>query len=402
MRNLIFLLPLMAILFAGCQKDEYNTAPEKPWLGEDPPSAVVELRHSVNGGTKSMELKNIIYSGQEIYGKKKYFFKFWLTAAGSEVLPEGVYEIKRNIDNQIIYGPSSPRNGIEHKFQEAGTYTLKVFGVFGGENFSFENIQIYVTEEGIVELETHPVRLYNFQVNGNNASVDVAISTEEYSNLGPVEWRHLKRVNNLNFVNNLPVNEGGDSVRFTLSFAANHNNYVEFNAHILDGPWLTPSDGNPPSVLYSGSMNSPYLGSGSYFGFRFHIVSGGAELRTYGGQLLLTTLGEVEEMFIPGENGDGEINNYQVRWTGYTRWFKTSASNPSFRWKIGTEGDWEHISPSAWEDNPDYRKIQLPAVSGELRFQFGTGTGSNFSPSSAEMQNSQYYEYGTGHLVVNI
>jgi hypothetical protein len=405
MKKMFFLISMMAILFAGCQKDEHNTAPQMPGPvpGEE---TTVHLMHGFKNDTKSiMEEKNVYYPGQEIYGDKKFIFKFWLNVPGSDTLPKGKWEIIRESTNETVYGEgpgeSDNRNGIEHKFEQAGIYLLNVEGHFQGSTFGFEGVKIIVTEQGIVELETHPVRLYNFQVNGNNASVDVAISTEEYSNLNPeITWYHLRRINEGDFENGFPVNQETDTVRFTLSFDANHYDYVEFNAYHSGIIWLTPGAGNPPSVLYNG--NIPYEHSGSYFGFRFHAVSGGAELRTYGGQLLLTTLGEVEEMLIPGENGDEQNHNYQVRWTGYTRWFKTSASNPSFRWKIGIEGDWEHISPSVWEDNPDYRKIQLPAVSGELRFQFGTGTGANFSPSSAEMQNSQYYEYGTGHLVVNI
>jgi hypothetical protein len=401
MKKVMFLLSVMAILFAGCEKFEYNDAPEKPSLPEDN-AIVVELRHSLGDMTKNGSLKNIIYSGQTIAGNKEYFFNFWLTASGSQQDPEGEYEIRN--EDSIVYGPSSPRNGIEHKFQEAGTYILEVSGVFEGESFNFENIQITVTEEGVVELETHPVRLYNFEISGETASVEVAISKEEYSNIDPsTEWNYLKRINGSNFENGLEISEPVeyDSVRFVLSFDAEDNDYIEFNAH-HGSEWLTPSLGNPPSILYSGSSNEPYLGSGSYFGFRFHIVGEDAELRTYDDQLLLTAE-EGTSQTVPGENGDELSHNYQVRWTGYTRWFKTTTSSPSFRWKIGTEGEWEYITPSEWSNNPEYWEIELPdTISGELRFQFGEGTGLSFAPSSNEMNNSQYYEFSSNELVVNI
>ncbi len=409
-RNIFAVLIAMAamVIFAGCEK-EINFNP-----GQDNDGDIinrVELNYSVHGPEKSAVEKNAIVSGAEISGSVNYYFSFWLTPATGDPIALGIFEI-RNEDDVIVYISATAENGIDHKFSEPGMYTLLVNGNLGGTSFNFNNIEINVLESGVIPDDpdeipaTSPVRLHNFHIDGNTAYVNVVISKSEYQAQSSASWFHVKRVNGTDWSTNNAVISEEDSVRFTLSFPATNQTYVEFNAAFHDGStggmWLTPSAGQTPSILYSGATNTPYNNSGSFFGMRLNINGSAAELRTYAGILLLSTEDEIE-IAIPGNNGDGPSNDYTVRWSGYTHFFKTEVTNPTFRYKIGSTGTYEFLTATVCPTNSEYFQVEIPAgTTGEMRFQFGTGTGSSFVPSLIEMSHSMYYEGTTLELVKNI
>lgn len=401
------LLALAAmVIFAGCDKD-FNYYP-----GSDNNGNVVErveLNYSVHGAEKSAIEKNAIVSGAQVSGSINYYFSFWLTPATGDPIALGIFEI-RDENDVIVYISATAENGIDHKFSEPGIYTLLVNGNLGGTSFNFNNIEINVLESGVTPVDpdevpaTSPVRLHNFYIDGNTAYVNVVMSKAEYE--GGTDWFYIKRTNGTNFENNGVVVEDNDSIRFTLSFPAENQTYVEFNgAHYEEGSamWLTPSAGQTPSILYSGASNTPYNNSGSFFGMRLNINGTSAELRTYDGILLLSTEDEEIENEIPGNNGDGPSNGYTVRWSGYTHFFKTEISSPTFRYKIGATGTYAFLNATVCPTNPDYYQVEIPSGTvGEMRFQFGTETGTNFVPSLIEMSSSMYYEPSTLELVKNI
>jgi hypothetical protein len=289
---------------------------------------------------------------------------------------------------------------------------LRVQGNYNGTAFDYDNITVTVTGSGgdgddDTIPPTSPVRLYNFNISGNNASVQVAISKNEYAAQTSSNWFHIYRANGTGFVTNQTVTSETDSVRFTLNFSATTNTYVEFNAAYHDGTaggmWLTPSAGENPSILYSGSQDIPYNNSGSFFGFRLHIISTSqAELRTYSG-VTVATLGTTTNVDIPGENGDGPANGYTVRWSGYKHFIKTAITSPTFRYKIGTNGTWTFLSLTQ-NVNPEYRELTFPnGTTGELQFQWGTGnTNTTFVPATTEMSTSMYWSTTLMTLVKNI
>jgi hypothetical protein len=387
----VFLVAAIILIAAsGCEKD-FNFAPISK--GQEP-NGSVELKYS----------KGIIFSGDTIYGDSAYYFGLWLTPSTGTSIATGTFEIK--YQNNIIYLSSAPENGIDWKAPYPGEFDLDVTGNFQGTPFSYTNIKIFVTGGAVPTLATSPVRLSNFIVSGGMASVDIAVSKAEHIQFTNSTWFYVRRVNNMNWSTNNSVVNQGDSVFFTLTFPATNLAYAEFNVAYHDGSvggmWLTPSAGNPPSILYSGSQNIPYNGSGSFFGLRLHILSPSqSELRTHSGVLLLSTGTAANP--IPGNNGDGIMNNYQVRWSGFAHWFKTSLASPTFRYKIGINGTWAYLSAQQWAQNPDYFQVEIPiGTIGELRFQFGTGTGSSFIPATGEMSNSMYYEAVTTSLVRNV
>lgn len=408
-KNVFAMLIAMAmmVIFAGCEK-EINFNP-----GQDDGGIInrVELNYSVHGMEKSIAEKSAIVSGEIISGSVNYYFSFWLTPAIGNPIALGIFTI-RNANNVIVYTSATAENGIDHKFLEPGNYSLGVNGNFGGTAFSFENITISVTASGIIPDDpeeisaTSPVRLSNFHIDGGTAYVNVVISKNEYQAQTGANWFYVKRINGTDWSTNNAVVSEADSVRFTLSFPATNQTYVELNAAFHDGStggmWLTPSAGEHPSVLYSGGANTPYNNSGSFFGMRLHINGNSAELRTYAGILLLSTEDEVE-VTIPGNNGDGPSNSYTIRWSGYTHFFKSEINNPTFRYKIGATGTYSFLTATICPTNPDYYQVEVPSsTTGEMRFQFGTGTGSSFVPSLIEMSHSMYYEGTTLELVKNI
>ena len=397
----IFFLLLISVALISCQKDFNFHENEGPV--NEAPNSEVKLHFGLNG---AKGVTGEIVSGQTVTGDSAYYFSFWLTDLSGQPLPTGTYTIK-NSTNQVLYLSANAQNGIDFKFPLAGTYSLNVTGSYNGSYFSFA-ITVIVTgatpPPPPATTPTSPVRLYGFNVSGGNATVNVAISKFEYQNYSSLQWFHVTRINSNNFVTNQAVTSEPDSIRFTLNFPAINNSYVEFNGAFHDGStggmWLTPNAGNPPSILYSGSQNSPYNSSGSFFGFRLHLVSGGAELRTHSGTLLLTT---VSSLPIPGNNGDGPSNNYQVRWTGYTHYVKTSVVNPTLRYRIGLSGSYSYLSLSQLSSNNNYYEFNIPGgTTGEFRFQFGSGTGTGFVPANSEMSNSMYYISATGELVKNL
>lgn len=339
----------------------------------------------------------IINSNGTVTGDANFFFSFWLSPYLGTNIAKGIFLIKDS-NNQTIYQSAAPENGIDIKFINPGTYTLSVSGTFNGNSFNFVNITIIVTTSTPPPPPTNtaPVNLKNFQVQGlTTASVDVAISKNQYPTQTSATWFWVRRINGMNFIGNQsPSSSTTDSVYFTLIFDQIDQNYIEFNAGFHDGSpggvWLNPSTGNPPSILYNGT-NIPYSSSHSYFGFRFHILGGGAyALKTHSG----TTLLQIGQAYpIPGNNGDGPTNNYQVRWSGYEHYFKTALQSPVLRYKVNTATTWSYVNMSALTTNPNYQKYAFPnGTTGSLYFQWGTGnTDATFAAASNEFSNSQYY-----------
>ena len=390
---------LLATGTTSCKKD-FELEPQAQEQNQviNPTASTVNLNF---GGSKG-----IVNSGDTISGDSLYYFCFWLTPATGNNIAVGTFTI-HNSSQVVMYQSVSPENGISWKAPLSGYYTMGVSGVYNNIPFSFVNITIYVTG-GIIPpspTPTSPVRLYNFQVSQSTAAVDVAISKSQYINQSGASWFHLFRIDGQNFLTNQTVISEPDSVRFTLSFPNTNGLYVDFNAAYVDGSsggmWLNPSAGNPPSILWTGSQNIPHTSSGSYFGFRLHSVVGGYELRTHSGILLLSTVSIPNP--IPGNSGDGVANNYQLRWSGYTHYFKTAVTAPTFRYKIGMTGVWTYLPTQQLVSNSDYFETEIPAGTvGQLRFQWGTGIGTGFTPATLEMGNSQYYESSTDQLVKTI
>jgi hypothetical protein len=166
-----------------------------------------------------------------------------------------------------------------------------------------------------------------------------------------------------------------------------------------NGLWLTPSSYSG-CLLYSGNENLPYQNSAYFFGFSLVINNNNYKFESYSGTTILNFSGNGNN--IPGEAGDLLINNYQVRWTGFTHYFKTSLNAPVLRYKIGNNGSWTYTSLSHFSENQNYWFLTFPNLSGELFFQWGTGTDANFAPATSEMENSMYYVSNLGMLAKNI
>lgn len=407
---------VFSVFFLGCEKEYDIFEPEQHLL--EPPLSTISLRYSVStpntkSTTSETTNKGSLVSGQTISGDSSYYFSFWLEPAEGNNIADGIYQITNNATGAIVYGPSAQaENGIDFLFPSSGDYTLRVQGNYEGVAFDYNDITVIVTQSGGDDDNptippTSPVRLYNFAINEGSASVHVAINKNEYASQTSSNWFHIYRINGTSFVTNQAVTNEVDSVRFVLNFSATNNTFVEFNTAFHDGSpggmWLTPSAGENPSILYSGSTNIPYNNSGSFFGFRLHITSTSqAELRTYNG-VTVATAGATSNVDIPGENGDGPASGYVVRWSGYKHFIKTALSNPTFRYKIGAEGTWTFLTLTQ-NANPDYRELTFPnGTTGELHFQWGSGeTSATFVPATTEMSASMYWQTTLSTLVKNI
>lgn len=404
MKRFFFLLIVSSLFFSNCKEFEFE-GPKN--VNPDPTETKVTLNFSSsNDGEKSFK----VISGETLTGDSQYYFSFWLSPSKDDSIALGIWIVKDS-SNNVIYQSSVVENGIDIKFPRNGKYYIEVSGS-QPSNFIFNNIKIVVgkttTPPPPPATATSPVRLYNLKLKDDgNATVDVVISKAEHQAFSNSNWFYVRRIDNTNWSTNNAVVSETDSVRFTLTFSNSDNSYIEFNTAYHDGStggiWLKPSIGNPPSILYSGAENTPYGGSGSFFGFRVkRISSTQMELRTYSGILLLSVGGSTPAP-IPGNNGDGLADNFQIRWSGYTHFFKTVATNPTFRYKIGPTGTWTFLTATQLTSNSSYFQVEIPTgTSGQLRFQFGTGTGTNFVPASSEMNNSMYWESSTGELVKNI
>lgn len=395
----VFAIALMmviaGVMSTGCEKD-FKFVDNNGNGNEDPTPKAVGLSVSTPSGNGMK-----IASGQTLYTDTVYYNSFWLTPAVGATIPMGIWTI-RDSNNVVMYQSAIAENGIDIKFPKNGNYSLEVSGTYQGTPFLFNNITIVV---GTVSppppppptTATSPVRLYNFSVNGGTATVDVAISKAQWQSQSGAAWFHVKRFNNLNFLGNQSVVSTTDSVFFSLTFSAINQAYMEFNAAFHDGSpggvWLIPSYGTPPSILYTGSSGVPYGGSENFFGFRFHDAGSGVyELRTHSGTLVLST-SAITPPPIPGNAGDGSLNNYQVRWSGYYHWFKTNEPNPTLRWRMGPTGTWNYLTPNptVWPSNTAYITWEFPQLTGQVRWQNGTGTGANFVPDTVGMAHSMYY-----------
>lgn len=386
-KNLIFLLIALSAIFVSCNKDV--DMPQNPKPPTPEPKEVI--LHFDQG-------KGIINSNMTIYSEPGYHDTF-LEPYEGPVIAKGIFTIKKA--GIIVYESAAIENGTSYNYTN-GTYTLRVAGNYEGTDYVKENITIIV---GSVTppptTATWPIRLYNPRVVNNNFLVDVCASKHQWlQQSAGLQWFYVSRINGLNFIGNQAVTNFTDSVHFTLTMPAINSTYMEFCAGYADGSingvWLIPALGNPPSVLYAG-IGVPYSLSESFFGFRLHSVSGGWEIRTQNGALLLSTTAVQNP--IPGNNGDGSMNNYQTRWSGFTQFFKTSIANPTLRYKVGN-GEWIYVTPTQLANNPEYWFWYLPTTTaGKIFFQWGTGGATNFSTTESitEMSNSMYWD-GTSLL----
>ncbi|HPT08177.1 MAG TPA: hypothetical protein PLE28_00570 [bacterium] len=393
MKKLFLLLTLLTVstLLFNCNKEELVKKPGK--------TEKVQLNFSQS----ELKSKGVITSNQTITGDVDYYFSFWLTPAPDA---KGLFEITSMDGSIIYYSSANAENAIDWKAPATGTYLMEVSGTYNG-TFSFVNITINVTDNYVPPVSnTYPVRFYNARIDNSNVIIDVVVTKGIYavSPYDNYDWFYVKRINGLNFIGNQSVTNENDSVRFQLSFPATNGIYIEFMAGMHDGStnglWLTPSSYSG-CLLYSGSENLPYNASGYFFGFRLVTSGNSYEIKSYSGTTILNFSGT--ENTIPGEAGDLSINNYQVRWTGFTHYIKTSLNAPVLRYKIGENGSWTYTSLNQFSQNNDYWYLTFPNLSGELFFQWGTGnTNTNFTPANSEMENSMYYVSNLGMLAKNI
>lgn len=404
----VFAIALMmviaGVMSTGCEKGFH-------FVDKNGNDIVVPVPETVGlSATTSSGSGMKIASGQTIYTDSIYYSRFWLTPATGNIVV-GMWTI-RYPNNTIFYQSVSPENQADTIFPHGGNFSLEVSGTYQGQTFLFNNVTVIVGSAPPPPppptIPTSPVRLYNFNVSGGIATVSVAISKAQWQNQSGATWFHVKRVNGLNFLDSLYVSSTIDSVFFSLIFSAINQNYVEFNSGFYDGSvggvWLIPGYGATPSILYTGAVGVPYGGSENFFGFRFHDAGSGVyELRTHSGTLVLST-STIAPPPIPGNAGDGAGNNYQVRWSGYYHWFKTNEPNPTLRWKMGPTGTWNYLTPNPviWSANPNYVTWEFPQLTGQVRWQNGTGTGASFIPDFTGMTNSQYYNTTSNELVVNM
>lgn len=392
---LIAIVIASVAMLAACKKIE---------LGKDGNKPIFE-KVQLNFSQSEMKAKGVVVSGQTINGNVNYFFSFWLTPAPDT---KGIFEITSADQIVTYYSSAVAENAIDWRAPAVGTYKLNVSGTYNNQSFSYTNITINVTDNYVPPVSnTDPVRFYNPTVNSNLSmvTIDVAVAKGSYTT-SPHNWFHVKRMNGLNFIGNQAVVNENDSVRFSLSFPSNNGTYVEFMTGMADGSagglWLTPSS-YPGCLLYSGSPDNPYNGSGNFFGFRLIVSGNHYEFQSLSGEEILSFSSGTGTV-IPGEAGDGSFTNYQVRWTGFTHWVKTGLSNPILRYKLGTSGSWTYASLSQFPNNNSYWSLTFPSnTSGELFFQWGTGNSDgNFVPATNEIQNSMYFVSSLGLLAKNI
>lgn len=384
MKKIILLLTVVLgiALMSSCSK-EY-------WFNNDTPNnpnntGKVKLLYS----TGAKDPKGEIVSGGTIHTNSTYPTRMWMEYDG-DTIPVGVYHITKN--NLLVY-ESDTVNGIAYQFSD-DTYTLNVSGL-NIPNQSLTNITIIsgTPTPPPSDEETFPIRLYNLNVGTQNVTLNVRANITQWGNIASNQFFHVKRINGLNFESNQTITRVNDSLFFTISFPKINSTFVEFNAgYILNDTmplWLTPSYGNPPSILYNGP-GVPY--SDSHYYFSFKLVQNGSdwEIRTHSGTLILTT-GSGSSQEIPGDHGDGIANNYQVRWLGKNVYIKTSIATTA-RFKKAGDINWTYI-PLIPIANPEFKTyVQNNYGSYDPDYlQWGTGTNdANFIPLTNEIIISSF------------
>ncbi len=371
------------IFFASCEKDAFfNQGAPKPPVN---PSSLVKLY--CNTGTKA-ELREVT-SNSIIYTDSLYKTLFHMDPNEGSSIAKGDYSISLS-ENQIFLAPNV--NGIGYKFPH-GTYRLDVVNITlnGVVQTSITNVTIISGPQNppINVENTFPIRLYDLIEESNQITVRVRANISQWGNISSNSFDYVKRIDQNGWMAG-PATRSGDSLFFKLSFPKVNGSYIEFNARYMpENNWLTPSYGNPPSVLYAGP-STPYSDSHSYFGFKLVKNGNVWELRTYNNLLLLSSTPTQET--IPGNYGDGIENNYQVRWSGNKIYFRTTNSN-IVRYKIDNES-WNYITATNCQENGNYKYCVQTIPSGNTTStvvtQWGTGNSNNFVPATAEIINSSF------------
>lgn len=372
------------IFFASCEKDAFfNQGAPKPPVD---PSSLVKLY--CNTGTKA-ELREVT-SNSIIYTDSLYKTLFHMDPNEGSSIAKGDYSISLS-GNQIFLAPNV--NGIGYKFPH-GTYRLDVVNITlnGVVQTSITNVTIISGPQNppINVENTFPIRLYDLIEESNQITVRVRANISQWGNISSNSFDYVKRIDQNGWMTG-PATRSGDSLFFKLSFPKVNGSYIEFNARYMpENNWLTPSYGNPPSVLYAGP-STPYSDSHSYFGFKLVKNGNVWELRTYNNLLLLSSTPTQET--IPGNYGDGIENNYQVRWSGNKIYFRTTNSN-IVRYKIDN-GSWSYITATNCQENGNYKYCvqNLPngSTTNIIITQWGIGSNdNNFVPATAEIINSSF------------
>lgn len=383
MKKLMILLivALGVMIFASCEKiSKFNQ--ENPQNPNNPGQTSVKLFYS--SGEKGE--KGEIVSGQTIYTDSLYKTIFHMSPAEGDTIAIGIYTIATGNLNLL---QTSPINGIAYKFPH-GTYTMNVTGINIG-NISFNNITVISGNQTppIPNTEaTFPIRIYDFVVNNDNITLKIRANISQWGNISSNQFDYVKRVDANNWTTG-SVNKINDSLMFQLTIPKINGSFIEFNVRYMpQNNWLTPSYGNPPSILYNGT-GIPYSDSHSYFGFKLVQNGNNWELRTFNNVLILTNIATSEP--IPGNYGDEAANNYQVRWAGNKIFFRTTSS--TVRYKIDN-GSWIYTA-AINSSNSNYKycvqNIPIGNTTKVVTTQWGNGSNSsNFIASSNEILISSF------------
>lgn len=379
-------MTLGVILMNSCEKDYFfnNNGPNNP----NNPNNLTTVKLFYSTGAK--DPKGEITSNTTItINDTLHYSSWWLEPSSGDSIVKGIFTIRKN--GIIMYQSAVPENGIDFIFSYSGIYDLEV----SGNSFSFVNISIHVFSGSTppVSSGTSPIRLSDLSMTEAEGSVKISAYIGQWGNISSTNFFHAKRINALNFITNQPVTKSNDSLFFTLNFPKVNSTFVEFNVgyqiSASNTPWLMPNIGNPPSTLYNG-IGLPYSDSQYFFGFRVVQTAAGWELRNNAG-LLLLSYSNTPQIIIPGNNGDGFLNNYQVRWSGLTYYFKTTIASPTFQFKIGENGSPIYLPVTTCSENIEYKKVTFPAgTSGTIFFEWG---------STSEMQHSKYWDASKQKLI---
>lgn len=382
MKRLILLLTVVLgiTLMNSCNK-EYDF-PSNPNNPNNP--SVVTLKHGFKSDLgEEFQGKSTIVSNQTIYTDSVTYNGTWI----EQLDAVGTFTIRNS--SGIIVFQDSLVNEIEFKFPLCDVYTLNVNGIYQGSSFEYTNIQFIVSSIIIpppppIVYPTFPIFFRNFHISNGNAIVDIYLEKAgfTYNINNSVPWLFVSRTNGQNFINDQTVVDMGDSVKITISTPAINNNYFEFN--FKNNETWCPVGNN---ILNSGTPNIPYQESQSWFGFKLVLNSNIWEMRTYNGTLILTN----PTSGIPGNVGDGPENNYRVRRTHRTIYFKTNVQNPIVAYQTGN-GTTVYMAPThslsenLWE-------FTIPESDHQINF-FGwfEMIGGNYSSVNtiSEMRQSKY------------
>ena len=372
------------VFFSSCEKDAFFNQVKPPV----DPSQESPVKLYCSTGTKGELIE--VTSGSTIFTDSLYSTIFFMKPCEGTSIAKGDYSIALN-GAQIFGAPSV--NGIDYKFPH-GTYTMNVMNIVlgGTAQVNITNVTVISGPQvpPVLNETTFPIRLYNLMVEDNQISVMVRANISQWGNISANTFEYIKRVNEQGWMTG-PATRVGDSVTFKLTFPKTHGSYIEFNARYMpQNNWLTPSYGNPPSILYNGP-GIPYSDSQSYFGFKLIQNGNTWELRTYNGTLLLTSSPAPES--IPGNYGDGPENNFQVRWAGEKIFFRTTSSN-TVRYRINN-GAWNYVAAATFPGNSNYKfcvqEIPNGNTANTVVTQWGNGNSDvSFVPATAEISNSSF------------